>query len=155
MKLYKALKLKKSLAGEITTLKRQIQEKNSYMVGSKNAENCNVVKLFGELQAKIDELVGLKFIINEANGEIQSKIYVMSEYKALIAFLNSVDVTEGTKTIGFSDSKTVEYVVHMEESMRDGYIKEFQKRVDALQEEIDVYNYTTDIPWDAAVEVVK
>jgi hypothetical protein len=155
MKLYKALKLRKTLAGEITALKRQIQDKNSYMVGSKNAENCDVVKLFDQLQAKIDELVGLKFAINEANSEIQAKIYVISEYKALIAFLNSVDVTEGTKTIGFSESRSVEYKVHIEESKRDEHVKEFQKRVDALQEELDVYNYTTDIPWDAAVDEVK
>ena len=30
----------------------------------------------------------------------------------------------------------------------DGRVSEFQKKVDALQEEIDVYNYTTDIPWE-------
>ena len=27
-------------------------------------------------------------------------------------------------------------------------VAEFQKKIDALQEEIDTYNYTTEIPWN-------
>jgi hypothetical protein len=151
MKLYRALKLKKSLAGEIAKLKQQISSKNSYMVGSKNAQYTDVLSLFEDLQAKIDELVGLKFAINEANKEIQAKIYVIGEYKALIAFLNGLNVTEGTQTIGYSEAKIVEYKVHMDETKRDELVHDFQKRIDAIQEEIDVYNYTTEIPWDTAV----
>ncbi|MFA5366608.1 MAG: hypothetical protein WC333_01885 [Dehalococcoidia bacterium] len=151
MKLYKALKLKKSLVGEIAKLKQQIAGKNSYMVGSKNAESTDVLGLFEDLQAKIDKLVGLKFTINEANKEIQSKIYVIGEYKALIAFLNGLDVTEGSKAFGYSDTVVREYKVHMDETKRDDLVHDFQKRIDAIQEEIDVYNYTTDIPWDEAV----
>jgi hypothetical protein len=149
MKLYKALKLKKSLVGEIAKLKQQISSKNSYITGSKNAENTDVLGLFEDLQAKIDELVGLKFAINEANKEIQAKIYVMSEYKALISFLNNLDVSEGSKTVGYSDAIR-EYNVHMDENRCNDLIFDFQKRIDAIQEEIDVYNYTTDIPWDIA-----
>jgi hypothetical protein len=152
MKLYKALKLKKSLTGEIANLKRQIREKNSFMIGSKNAENCDVNKLFEELQKKIDNLVGLKFAINEANRDIQSKIYVLGEYKALISFLNEIDVTEGTKTIGFSEVTTREYKVHIDENKRDQFVADYQKRVDAIQEEIDINNYTIDIPWDELEE---
>ncbi len=65
-------------------------------VGSLNAEKYNVPKLYDELLDKIDELTGLKFVINEANREIQSKIYTLAEYKAFIAFWNSVSIVEGT-----------------------------------------------------------
>jgi hypothetical protein len=149
MKLYKALKLRKNLVGEITKLKQQIKEKNSYLVGSLNGEKFDVNKLYEELQEKIDQLVGLKFVINEANREIQSKIYVLSEYKALIAFWNEVSVVEGSQTIGYSDNVR-EYKVQIDEKRRNEIVKEYQKKVDALQEEIDTYNYTTDIPWDTA-----
>ncbi|MDA3781460.1 MAG: hypothetical protein PF487_14720 [Bacteroidales bacterium] len=44
MKLYKALKLRKNLIGEITGLKQQIEEKNSYLEGSKNGENLMSMK---------------------------------------------------------------------------------------------------------------
>jgi hypothetical protein len=152
MKLYKALKIKKRLAGEISTIKNQIKDKNSYLVGSLNSERFNINTLFEKLQKKIDKLINLKFAINQANVEIQAKIYILGENKALISFLNEIDVTEGNKIVGYADSNIIEYKVQMSENKRDEHIKEFQKKVDAIQEEIDVYNFTTDIPWDEEVE---
>lgn len=156
MKLHKALKLRKKLVGEIAQLKTQIQSKNSYLIGSLNPEKYNVPNLYKELMEKIDQLTGLKFVINEANREIQSKIYVMSEYKALITFWNSVPTTEGTHEGGrFGSEALREYAVQVDEETRNGYVKEFQEKVDALQEEIDVYNYTTDVPWGDKVEDIE
>jgi SMC interacting uncharacterized protein involved in chromosome segregation len=151
MKLYKALKLRKGLVGEITKLKEQIKQKNSYLDGSVNAEKYDVQKIYDELLKKIDELTSLKFAINIANAEIQAKIYVLSEYKALIAFWNEVSVAEGSQVIGYSDV-IKNYKVQFDEEKRNGIVKDFQKRVDAIQEEIDDYNFTTDIPWDISEE---
>jgi hypothetical protein len=148
MKLYKALKLRKSLIGEITKLKQQIKEKNSYLEGSKNGEKFDVQKAYDELLSKIDELTGLKFVINEANKEIQAKIYTLAEYKALIAFWNEVSVDEGTKVASIYSEKVQSFVVQVDEAKRNEIVKNFQKRVDALQEELDEYNFTTEIPWD-------
>ena len=92
MKLHKALKLRKKLVGDIARLKIQIQTKNSYSEGSLNAEKYNVNALYLQLQEKINQLIGLKYAINEANREIQANIYTISEYKALIAFWNEVSV---------------------------------------------------------------
>ena len=117
MKLYKALKLRKSLVGEISKLKEQIKEKNSYLVGSLNGEKYDVNSKYLELTNKINELVALKFIINEANREIQSKIFIISEYKALIAFWNEVSVVEGTQTVGNSETLR-EYKVQFDESKK-------------------------------------
>lgn len=147
MKLQKALKLRKKLIGEIAKLKADIQSKNSYSVGSLKADKYNVPKLYVELLDKIDLLTGLKFVINEANREIQSKIYTLAEYKALIAFWNSVSTVEGTHLVGYGEKNSVEYQVQVDEETRNKYVKYFQERVDVLQEEIDTYNYTTDIPW--------
>jgi len=146
MKLYKALKLRKNLIGEITNLKQQIKDKNSYLEGSKNGENFSVEKAYEKLLAKVQDLTGLKFVINEANREIQAKIYLLGEYKALIAFWNEVSVVEGTQVMGYSD-KVQNYVVQVEETKRDELVKQFQVRVDAIQEELDEYNFNTEIPW--------
>lgn len=146
MKLYKALKLKKSLSGEISKLKTQIKEHNSYLVGSKNSERFNVKEKYKELFKKINNLIALKYVINEANREIQSKIYLIGEYKGLITFLNEVDVKEGMQSISYSES-IKEYAVHLNESERDEVIADYQKKVDALQDEIDTFNHTTEIPW--------
>jgi abortive infection bacteriophage resistance protein len=147
MKLHKALKLRKKLVGDIARLKTQIQVKNSYTVGSLDAEKYNVPKLYEELQKKISELIGLKYVINEANREIQANIYTISEYKALIAFWNEVPVKEGKQILGYSDGTTIDYYVQIDEAKRNQMVAEFQVKVDALQEEIDTFNYTTDIPW--------
>jgi hypothetical protein len=41
----------------------------------------------------------------------------------------------------------MEYIAQIDEATRNQMIAEFQTKVDALQEEIDTFNYTTDIPW--------
>ena len=151
MKLYKALKLRKSLVGEISKLKAQIKEKNSHLVGSKNAERYDAKAAYNQLYDKISELVGLKYAINEANREIQGKIYLIGEFKALISFLNELDVTEGSKSHNYTEVVR-EYGVHINETERDEMVEEFQKKVDSLQEEIDIFNHTTEIPWGEATE---
>ena len=146
MKLYKALKIRKNLIGEITKLKQQIKDKNSYLEGSKNGEKFSVEPAYETLLTKIQDLTGLKFVINEANREIQAKIYLLGEYKALIAFWNEVSVLEGTQIIGYSD-KIQNYVVQLDEKKRDELVTKFQVRVDAIQDELDEYNFNTEIPW--------
>lgn len=157
MKLYKALKLKKGLVGEIAKLKQQIQEKNSYSVGSLNAIKYNVQELYDELWKKINTLINLKIAINEANHNIQPIIYQLSEYKALIAFWNGVSTTEGTQQPHGFNNTVIEYMVQFDEKKVTDLVAEFQKKVDALQEEIDTYNYSTDFPWidDVPVEAEK
>ena len=150
MRLQKALKLRKRLVGEIADLKREIAASNSFMEGSLNPEKYNVPALYQALKDKVDKLVSLKFAINEANREIQSKIYVLSEYKALIDFWKIVETKEGEHPISvrFGESAaTKQYKAQVTAEQRKEYIEEYQKRIDALQEEIDTYNYTTDIPW--------
>lgn len=151
MKLYKALKLRKNLIGEIADLKQQIKNKNSYLEGSKNGEKFNVGEKYDLLLKKIKELTGLKFVINEANREIQSKIYILGEYKALVAFWKEVPVEEGTQIIGYSD-KAQNYVVQIDEAERNEIISKFQKIIDAIQEELDEYNFNTEIPWGDMTE---
>ena len=153
MKLQKALKLRKSLIGDITKLKQQINDKNSYIITRDNSGEIlstvkiNVSDLYEKLLDKINQLIGLKYAINEANIEIQSKIYSLSEQKALIVFWNEVSVLEGAQAIGYSEN-IKEYGVQFDEIQRNKIVDELQKKVDAIQEEIDTYNYTTEIPWD-------
>ena len=151
MKLYKGLKLRKKLVGEIAKLKVQIQTKNSYSEGALDPTKYDVNKIYTELQSKIDELIGLKFVINEANRPIQDNIYRLSESKALLSFWNDVSVVEGLQIsghFGYSEAKPVNYKVQIDEIKRNEMVAEFQKKIDALQEEIDTYNYTTEIPWN-------
>ena len=154
MKLYKALKEKKNLVGDIARLKEQIKDKNSYLEGSKNGENFDSTTTYAELLTKINELVGLKYAINAANQEIQSKIFLIGELKALIAFWKEVSVVEGSQMIGYSD-KVQNYKVHFSEEERNGMVDTFQKQVDALQDELDEYNFATEIEWEEPENILS
>jgi hypothetical protein len=148
MKLSQALKEKKRLAAEIAQLKNRIQSKNSYIKESKVSEKFNVAELYAELQAKVQDLVNLKIIINEANREIQSTIYLLSEYKAMISFWNGVNTNEGMHERGYQDTLT-EYVAQFDELKKIELSTEYQKKADRLQDQIDTYNYTTEVAWGA------
>jgi hypothetical protein len=147
MKLHKGLKLRKKLVGEIAKLKEQIKAKNSYSEGSVDPQKYNVNEIYAELLKKTDELISLKYVINEANREIQDKIFRLSEFKSLLTFWNEVPVVEGAQIQGYSETRTVEYHAQIDELRRNEMVAEFQGVIDAIQDEIDTYNYTTEIPW--------
>ena len=145
MKLYKALKLKKKVIGEVAKLNSQISSRNSYLVGSLNSEKYNIRGLENELTEKVKYLVSLKCAINNANRGIQDKIYWLSEYKSIIQLWNGLDVTEGMQLSGYPDRVAKEYKVQIDEKERDEKIKNIQNTIDLLQEEVDVYNHTTEL----------
>jgi hypothetical protein len=149
MKLYKALKLKKKIIGEIAKLKEQIAFKNSYLDGSLNAETFNASEAYETLEKKIETLVNLKIAINEGNKEIQALIYSLSEYKSLLSFWNNLNTTEGITPNRFSsDHNTIVYKTHFNEKKAEEMIVFHQNKIDVIQDEIDVYNHNTEIPWE-------
>lgn len=154
MKLSQALKTKKRLAAEIQHLKNRIQSKNSYIKESKVAEKFNVEEMYSELQAKVQELVNLKIAINEANREIQSTIYLLGEYKSMIAFWNSVNTNEGYQERGYQDTLT-EYACQIDEIKKIANVALYQQKADSLQDQIDTYNYTTEVAWDEQEDLTE
>lgn len=147
MKLAKALKEKKKLTSEISHLKNLIQSKNSFIKGSNTPDKFDVERLFSELQEKIQELVNLKIVINQANKEIQSLIYQLSEYKAIISFLEGLDVKEGIREDRFTNN-VLEYDVQFDELKKNELIKEYQDKADSIQDQIDNYNHTVEVSWN-------
>jgi hypothetical protein len=148
MKLQKALKEKAKLIGEISKLKQKIQTKNSFVSTNNTNKDFDTVEMSILLIHKIGELIELKVKINEANLQIQEKMYRLGEYKSMIAFLQNLNVNEGTILNRYDPSTpNVLYVAQITEKKRDASIAELQKDIDTLQEEIDTYNYTTEIDY--------
>ena len=149
MKLQKALKVKKTLANEIVVLERLIRQKNSFIEGTVNTETFNVPKLYEELEDKISQLVSLKLAINTANEQIQSCIYLISEYKSLINFWNGLETTSGIQYQTGYAAANIErkYVAQFDEVYKIAKVKELQEKIDLLQERIDTYNHNIEIPW--------
>jgi hypothetical protein len=155
MKLSKALKEKKRLAADIARLKKLIMDKNSYVEGSNVPEKFDVRKLYEELQQKVQDLVNLKIEINHANKEIQSSIYLLSEYKAMVSFWELMNTHEGVEegySYGRSENTEKKYIAQIDELEKIDKIKEFKDKIDRIQDEIDQYNYTTEIQWKEVSE---
>lgn len=154
MKLAKALKEKKRLAAEIAQIKSQINSKNSYIKGSNIKEKFDVPLLWDTMISKIQDLVNLKIAINGANKEIQASIYRIGEYKAIIQFLCGLNVNEGP-TESYWSENFVDYDVQFDEIKRNELIKEYQDMADRLQDDIDIYNYTTEVAWGSDYDTPK
>jgi hypothetical protein len=146
MKLHKALKDKKKLVGEISRLKSRIGSKNCYSEGTVDPEKFDVKILYEELLRKTDELVKLKLVINDCNRAIQEKIYCLSEYKGLISWWSEVCTLEGEHLTGsYGDKILRKYRSQIDEVSKEKIIHDLQEKVDLIQEELDTFNYTTDL----------
>jgi len=142
MKLYKALKLKNKMVGEISKLQQTIGQKNSFIVGSE--KNYDVKELLKELENKKVELVKLKLAINDANSKIQGDIYDLSETKSLIAFYGGLSCSKGKVSRGFGGEAT-EYDCQFSELERDKEVKKLEEILEETQERIDAHNHITEI----------
>jgi hypothetical protein len=147
MKIQKALKLKKKLAGEINKLQSQIRDKNSYAVGTVNLSLYNVQEMLVKLENKTSELINLKMRIYDGNRPIQERIFKIAEIKSQISFLQTVSCLEGEQLSGYGirDNVVRVYSAQISEADRDNLIELLQNELDSLQEQIDAFNYTTDI----------
>ena len=148
MKLSRALKEKKRLAAEISHVKNIIGSKNSFVKDSNVPTKFDVSQLFADLERKTQELVNLKIVINEANNEIQPSIYLLGEYKALVAYLAHLNTAEGfVQPRGFRSEAAMEFDVQFDEIKVNLMKKDYQDKADRIQDQIDTYNYTTEVAW--------
>ena len=143
MKLYKALKLRKKLVGEISKIKEQICSKNSYLEGK--PLRYDVHFLTTTLNEKTNELIKLKCAINKTNNVIQSDIYRLAELKGLVIMWNGVSVNEGEQTFGYGEKTVLNFKVQVNEEERDVMLAKIQQEIDDIQEKLDTFNYTTDL----------
>ena len=90
------------------------------------------------------ELVDLKAKITIATGPIYKKIFEISELKARISHLSSLDTKSGMVQTYHSEEER-EFYAFMDEVGRDTAIEELEDKIDLLQSEIDIFNTTTTI----------
>jgi hypothetical protein len=140
--LAKALKNKKTLAKNISDLSRKIGRYNSTQEGSENPYNTK--NLLTDLENTTQKLVNLKIAINTANLAIQGKIYKMAELKSLISNLRNISTASGTVSNDYSE-KTIAYKSQITTLELEDYIAKREGEIEALQEEIDNFNYTVKI----------
>jgi len=148
MNLNKALKVKNVLVGEIAKLKELIHTHNIQC--SKTAVIYDTQAIYTELTKKINDLVQIKSAIARANSEIYPKIFEIAELRGLIATLNETPTRDGEEYEGYrihaaSEPIKGSYSSRINKVTIDNTVAQLEARIQALQDDLDAFNYTTEI----------
>lgn len=152
--LAKALKLKNRLAGRVAKLTADVQTYNSVQDG---AEQADVRGKYEERATVVRRLTDLKLTIAQANQPIQRLIFELAELKAEVALLAGLNTKHGTFVEGYPTAGPVTYVAQVRKADADRMTEQLERRIDAVQDRLDVFNNQTTVLVDretvAAAEV--
>ena len=142
MKLYKALRVKNLLVGELKELTHKIQRNNVKLVINKFDYDINA--LLNERMNVTDKLIKLKLKINAATIPMYPIIYNLGELKSELSMLKSISTETGTIQERFSDT-----IVEKERVLSPIDIEKMTKKIELLitehQDKLEEYNYNKDI----------
>lgn len=144
--LAKALKEKNKVVGRIKELESKIYQHNVTVKG--NIFVYNAEDLLSSLVEEKSKLIILKNEIFKANLPIYKNILNLSECKSHLKFLKGLNVQEGIVFERYGSDKEINYVSQIGITKKDSLLEKEQSKVDALQEEIDVFNHSTSIEID-------
>jgi len=144
MNIKQALKLKNKLIKSISENTKLLQQYNTVEAGNPRPYSSTVLMV--DISKSTDELIALKSAIHRANAPMFEKIFEMSELKSTIKALQKLDCTEG-KSNRERFRMESELVLTSEISLvvRNNKIKNLEERIEQLQDEMDVFNATTEI----------
>jgi hypothetical protein len=144
MTIKQALKLKNKLIKTIGENTKLMQEYNSIEVG--NERPYSSTELLVKITEDTKELAKLKTKIHIANTPMLENIFLMSELKSMAQSLKKMDCTEGKSNrdryrLESESIKTSEISL----VKRNETIKELEGRIEAIQDELDLFNAITQI----------
>jgi hypothetical protein len=142
MKLSKALKLKNKKVTDYNNIITKMVSHNSYDVESKKVYNSKV--LLEESLTKMEDLIKFKAAIHNTSEPIREKIFKLAELKNFIMNLNRLNTSEG-KCGGYGSYDVSIYTCDIDELEKVKLIEKTQDQIEQLQDEIDVFNATTDL----------
>ncbi len=141
-----ALKQKNKLAKKIQETSVRIAKYNSVDENAYRPYDINLE--LNNLIALTNDMVELKTKIHMANREVYSKIFRLSELKALVKHLRGVDCSQGVTTPGLRYGESVNPSVKSCVIGRldmDKYIEQYETEIDKIQDELDRHNSITEI----------
>lgn len=146
MKVAKALKEKNKLLKEIGKLRNRVEQYNSLLKG--NPVVYDTKSLLKELQEKTEQLVQLKSAVSYTNIPVQEKIFRLAELKALLKFYRNIPVKQGKAHERYGlmrEQNVLEYESQVKAADVDALAEQAEKEVEALQDELDAFNHTTEL----------
>jgi hypothetical protein len=144
MKLARALKLKKKLAGEIAKLQQLISVENLQV--DENRSRFIVEDLLQELDDKQDKLIAIKTQIAQANSAIWEKIFTITELKGAITFLRGINTQEGSfSEVSYRETINKKFTPQINKADIEVMVKKIEEKIEVLQDSIDEYNQSTQV----------
>jgi hypothetical protein len=142
MTIAQALKEKNKKVTVLNTLWDRLNKNNSVMEG--NRRSYDPVELMKQIETELDALVDLKTRIHNASAPVRSQIFRMSELKNKVLKMKCIDTAEGPVRDRYEGTVTRRQAAIQAEEI-DGRIELAQQEIEALQEELDAFNFATRI----------
>jgi hypothetical protein len=146
MNLAQALKLKNRYIQQISQFQQDIQGNNS--VPSENSRKIEINQTIEELERTVHNLIKLKLLIFEASASMRETILTLSELKSRIVFLKGIDTHEGKGKKDeyiYTMNEEIKYEVMLDVIWVRSQIQKCEEEIDKLQNELDTFNYQTEI----------
>lgn len=155
--LAKALSIKNRLIGDINKLKEKIQKSNSITFYVKTLENIpepkfpnNMAALLNEFSTLQNKFIVLKTAISLANKDIaqQTRIFALSKLKSFLTIFVTISCHNSETYDGgrYGNGETYTITrVQISEEEKEKIIKDIQNEIDRIQEEIERFNWRTEI----------
>lgn len=137
LSLSKALKVKNRLAGRLAKVNAAIQTYNCTVDGRRG--EVDVAEMDKQRSVLSAALVDLKTSIYEANKGIYRSIILIGEKKGDIDFLSGLNTKHGTEPHGYQGNN-ITYVSVIQKAEVDKRVKQLEKEIDDIQDQIDKYN---------------
>lgn len=138
----RALKEKNRIASTIAKNWKKISSFNSLLKGAERPYDINV--LLKETLELTDELVTIKRNIHDKSSPVREKIFRLSEIKNIISKLEDIPTKDG---LGLVKNRGYDVRDEMEATLKptdiDRLISEYQKEIDSIQMELDIFNFNT------------
>ncbi len=142
MNIKQALKEKNKLVTQINDLYKIAKEYNSIEID--NTRRFDIEETLQEADFLTKQLIEIKAKIHKANNPVYDKIFEISELKSRIKELKLIPTIEG-KFVGRYGTVPENRQVQIDAKSMSKMIKEIEKRIDIIQEELDVHNAITQI----------
>jgi hypothetical protein len=144
MNIVRAKKEESRLKGEIKEVKKRISKCLNTLEGNTATEKFDdLMKLLDE---KTEKLIALKASVMEANvkGDMFRVIVRVGELKSYMDFLRELDPKEGVQLSGYSENQ-IRYTSQWSDAQKNTALQKTQNEINKLMDDLDTYNYSTDI----------
>ena len=137
-----ALKEKNKKIANIQKLWQRIRSYNSVVDGAERP--YDIEETYAAVLRETESLVNLKTSIHQASAQVRREIFYLSELKAMVQHIRSINTTRGQIRDRYSDS-TVAQTAIFGVDWQDSEIERIEAEIEAIQEKLDQFNHTTNI----------